>query len=188
MDSGPSIAILSTSPWAWLLVLLISFRYNASRFVKFSLNAGFIMKTTFATNETVERKWYLIDATDQILGRLASQIAQCLRGKNKPYFTPHVDTGDYVIVINAAQIKVTGKKTEDKIYYRHSGYPGGIKQRTFTELKAKKPTEIIEKAVKGMLPKNILGRAMLRKLKVYSGPTHPHTAQIPEKINPVKVK
>ncbi len=141
------------------------------------------MKTYFATNENVEHKWYLVDATDKVLGRLATQIANYLRGKHKPEFTPHADAGDYVVVINAEQIKVTGKKEQDKIYYRHSGYPGGLKETTFDKLKAKNPTQIIELAVKGMLPKNPLGRAMLRKLKVYAGAEHPHSAQEPEIIS-----
>jgi large subunit ribosomal protein L13 len=142
-----------------------------------------MMKTYFATNENTQHKWYLVDASDKVLGRLASQIAKYLRGKHKPEYTPHTDAGDYVIVVNAAQIKVTGKKKQDKIYYRHSGYPGGLKEITFAKLQAKDPTKIIELAVKGMLPKNPLGREMLRKLKVYAGSLHPHTAQQPEQIN-----
>lgn len=141
------------------------------------------MKTYFATNETIEHKWYLVDASDKVLGRLASQIAKYLRGKHKPEYTPHADAGDYIVVINAAQIKVTGKKEQDKVYYRHSGYPGGLKETRFKQLQEKDPTKIIELAVKGMLPKNPLGRAMLRKLKVYAGTEHPHTAQQPEQIN-----
>ena len=141
------------------------------------------MKTYFATNEEVEHKWYLVDASGKVLGRLATQIAKYLRGKHKPEFTPHADAGDYVVVINAAQVAVTGKKAQEKTYYRHSGYPGGIKETTFEKLQAKNPVQIIELAVKGMLPKNPLGRAMLRKLKVYAGTEHPHTAQQPEAIN-----
>lgn len=141
------------------------------------------MKTYFATNETIEHKWYVVDASNKVLGRLATQIAKYLRGKHKPEFTPHADAGDYIVVINADQIKVTGNKAEDKVYYSHSGYPGGLKETTFDKLQAKDPTRIIEFAVKGMLPKNPLGRAMLRKLKVYAGAEHPHTAQQPEMIN-----
>ena len=141
------------------------------------------MKTYFATNETIKHQWYLVDASNKVLGRLASQIAKVLRGKHKPEYTPHADAGDFVVVINAAQIKVTGKKEKQKIYYRHTGYPGGIKQATFEEVKAKNPSCIIERAVKGMLPKNPLGRDMLRKLKVYAGSEHPHEAQQPVIIN-----
>lgn len=146
------------------------------------------MKTYFATNETVEHKWYLVDASNQVLGRLATQIAKYLRGKHKPEYTPHTDAGDYIVVVNAAQIKVTGNKEQDKIYYTHSGYPGGLKETTFEKLQAKDATRIIELAVKGMLPKNPLGRAMLRKLKVYAGAEHPHEAQQPQAIDLVKVK
>lgn len=141
------------------------------------------MKTYFANNENIEHKWYLVDATNQVLGRLATQIAKYLRGKNKPEYTPHADAGDYIIVINADKVKVTGKKGTEKIYYSHSGYPGGIKEITFDKLQAKNPTKIIELAVKGMLPKNPLGRAMYRKLKVYAGAEHPHSAQSPEVIH-----
>lgn len=146
------------------------------------------MKTYFATEENTEHKWYLVDATDKVLGRLATQIAKCLRGKHKPEYTPHADAGDYVVVINADKIKVTGKKRQDKVYYSHSGFPGGIKEITFDKLQAKKPADIIEKAVKGMLPKNPLGREMLRKLKVYAGTEHPHTAQQPVAIDLVQSK
>ncbi|VVC76366.1 50S ribosomal protein L13 [Aquicella siphonis] len=141
------------------------------------------MKTYFATSENTEHKWYVVDASGKVLGRLASQIAKCLRGKHKPEYTPHADAGDYIVVINASQIKVTGKKEQDKVYYRHSGYPGGLKETTFEKLQAKDPAQIIEIAVKGMLPKNPLGRAMLRKLKVYAGAEHPHGAQQPVEIN-----
>jgi len=141
------------------------------------------MKTYFATNENVEHQWYVVDAADKVLGRLATQIAKYLRGKHKPEYTPHTDAGDYVVVLNAEQVKVTGNKGEQKIYYRHSGYPGGLKETTFNDLQARKPEQIIELAVKGMLPKNPLGRAMLRKLKVYAGTEHPHTAQQPVEIN-----
>lgn len=146
------------------------------------------MKTYFATNENAIHQWYLVDASGKVLGRLASQIAKYLRGKHKPEYTPHTDVGDYVVVINAAQIKVTGKKQQEKVYYRHSGYPGGIKETTFDQLRVKDPTRIIELAVKGMLPKNPLGRAMLRKLKVYADALHPHDAQQPVTIDLEKNK
>ncbi|OAI47719.1 50S ribosomal protein L13 [Gammaproteobacteria bacterium SCGC AG-212-F23] len=141
------------------------------------------MKTYNATKETASHNWYLVDASGKTLGRLASQIAKRLRGKHKPEFTPNVDTGDFIVVINAKQIKVTGKKSTDKIYYTHSGYPGGIKETTFDKLLAKKPEHVIEHAIKGMLPKNPLGRAMYRKLKVYAGAEHPHAAQQPQPLD-----
>jgi large subunit ribosomal protein L13 len=144
---------------------------------------GLAMKTYFATNENVVHQWYVVDAAGKVLGRLATQIAKYLRGKHKAEYTPHADTGDYIVVINADQIKVTGKKQTDKVYYRHSGFPGGLKETTFDKLQAKDPTRVVELAVKGMLPKNPLGRDMLRKLKVYSGAEHPHTAQQPIVIN-----
>ncbi len=137
------------------------------------------MKTFSAKPETVKRDWYVVDASGKTLGRLASEIATRLRGKHKPVYTPHVDTGDYIVVVNASNIKVTGNKGEQKMYYRHSEFPGGIKGVTFNKLIAKKPQEIIEKAVKGMLPKGPLGYAMFSKLKVYGGAEHPHTAQQP---------
>jgi large subunit ribosomal protein L13 len=146
------------------------------------------MKTYFATSENTEHKWYVVDASGKVLGRLASQIAKYLRGKHKPEYTPHSDAGDYIIVINASEIKVTGNKAQDKVYYRHSGYPGGLKEITFEKLLDKNPIEVIERAVKGMLPKNPLGRAMLRKLKVYSGAEHPHEAQQPTVINLLEEK
>jgi large subunit ribosomal protein L13 len=141
------------------------------------------MKTYFANSENTEHKWYVVDASGKVLGRLATQIAMYLRGKHKPEYTPHADAGDYIVVTNASKIKVTGNKEQDKVYYRHSGYPGGLKETTFEKMLAKDPTQIIEIAVKGMLPKNPLGRAMLRKLKVYAGAEHPHTAQQPVEIN-----
>lgn len=141
------------------------------------------MTTYSAKPHTVRRNWYVVDATDKTLGRLASIIATMLRGKHKPEFTPHVDTGDYIIVINAEKVAVTGKKATDKVYYHHSGFPGGIKSATFEELRAKAPERIIEIAVKGMLPKGPLGRAMFRKLKVYAGTSHPHTAQQPQTLD-----
>lgn len=137
------------------------------------------MKTFSAKPETVKRDWFVIDATDKILGRLSTEIARRLRGKHKPEFTPHVDTGDYIIVINAEKVRVTGKKETDKVYYHHTGYPGGIKSITLDKLRAKAAERIIETAVKGMLPKNSLGRAMYRKLKVYTGADHKHAAQQP---------
>ena len=140
------------------------------------------MKTYYAKPLEVEREWVLIDATDQVLGRVASVAAQLFKGKHKPQYTPHVDTGDFVIVINADKIKVTGAKAADKIYYRHSGYVGGLKSETFEEAMKKHPERVIEHAVKGMLPKNTLGRAMGKKLKVYAGAEHPHAAQQPREI------
>lgn len=144
------------------------------------------MKTYFANKENIDQKWYVVDATGEILGRLASQIAKVLRGKHKPEYTPHADAGDHVIVINAAGIKVTGKKETDKQYYTHSGYPGGIKEISFDKLMQKDATRALQIAVKGMMPKNPLGRAMLRKLKIYAGAEHPHTAQQPVVVNLVK--
>lgn len=138
------------------------------------------MKSFMASPETVERKWYVVDATGHTLGRLSSEIASVLRGKNKPTYTPHIDTGDYVIVINADKIKVTGKKMEQKVYYHHSDYVGGMKETTLKEMLAKKPENVITLAVKGMLPKGPLGRAMIKKLHVYAGPEHEHAAQKPE--------
>ena len=140
------------------------------------------MKTYMATPESINRKWYVVDADGLTLGRLASEVAKVLRGKNKPEFTPHVDTGDYVIVINAEKIKVTGKKLDQKVYYKHSDYVGGMKEATLREKLAKKPEEVIELAVKGMLPKGPLGRDMYRKLFVYAGPDHKHAAQQPEEL------
>jgi large subunit ribosomal protein L13 len=141
------------------------------------------MKTYFANDNIIEHKWYVVDASGKVLGRLATQIAKVLRGKHKPEFTPHADAGDYVIVTNASKVKVTGTKAKDKKYYDHSGYPGGIKEITFDELLDKDAARVIERAVKGMLPKNPMGRAMYSKLKVYAGAEHPHTAQQPVAIN-----
>jgi len=140
------------------------------------------MGTFQAKKDQVEKNWYLVDAEDKILGRLASQLASILRGKNKPIFTPHVDTGDFVVVVNAKKIKLTGRKLKDKIYYHHSGYPGGIKSINAKDLLDKRPEDVILKAVKGMLPKSSLGRTMLKKLRVYPDNVHPHQAQQPEKI------
>lgn len=138
------------------------------------------MKSFMASPSTIERKWYVVDATGHTLGRLTSEIANILRGKNKPIFTPHIDTGDYVIVINAEKIKVTGKKLDQKIYYNHSDYVGGMKETDLKTMLAKKPEYVITHAVKGMLPKGVLGRQMLKKLHVYAGPEHAHAAQQPE--------
>ncbi len=138
------------------------------------------MKTFMANPATIERKWYVVDATDKTLGRLASEVAKVLRGKNKAIFTPHVDTGDYVIVVNAEKISVTGKKMEQKEYFRHSDYVGGVRMMTLAEKLATKPEDVIELAVKGMLPKGPLGRQMAKKLYVYAGPEHKHEAQKPE--------
>lgn len=139
--------------------------------------------TKFIKSEDSNRKWYLVDAKDQVLGRLASRIARVIRGKNKPIFTPNNDTGDFVVVINAKQVKVTGKRELLKTYTHHSMYPGGLKVKSFTELLAKKPELIIENAVHGMLPKNRLGKKLIKKLKVYAGDSHPHAAQKPEVLN-----
>jgi len=138
------------------------------------------MKSFMASPSTIEKKWYVVDATGHTLGRLASEVASVLRGKNKPIFTPHIDTGDYVIVINAEKVKVTGKKLDQKIYYHHSGYVGGMKETTLKDMLQKKPAYVMEHAVKGMLPKGPLGRQMLKKLHVYVGPEHKHAAQKPE--------
>ena len=139
-------------------------------------------QTTMANAATIERKWYVVDATGYTLGRLSSEVAKILRGKNKPQFTPHIDTGDYVIITNAEKIKVTGKKLDQKIYYHHSEYVGGMKEMTLKEKLAKKPESVIELAVKGMLPKGPLGRSMIKKLFVYAGSEHPHAAQKPEEL------
>ncbi len=138
------------------------------------------MKTFMASPATIEKKWYVVDATDMTLGRLASEVAKVLRGKNKPIYTPHMDTGDYVVIVNAAKIKVTGKKMDQKIYYRHSDYVGGLKSTTLKEMMAKKPERVVEHAIKGMLPKGPLGRQLYRKLHVYAGPEHEQMAQKPE--------
>ena len=138
------------------------------------------MKTQFAKKSDIDRKWYVVDAKDAVLGKLATKVAVYLRGKNKPVFTPNADTGDFIIVINAEKIRLTGNKVTDKVYYHHSGYIGGIKAKTAKELLEQKPEQIIEKAVWGMLPKNKLGRMMIKKLKVYRGNEHPHQAQTPE--------
>ena len=142
------------------------------------------MKTTyFAKSGEVEKKWVIIDAADQVLGRVASKAASIIRGKTKPTFTPHTDTGDNVIIINAAKVKLTGQKWDDKIYYHHTGWPGGIKSVTAKQILDKKPSDLLQKAIRGMLPKNRLGRAIIKHLKVYSGPDHPHMAQHPKELD-----
>ena len=138
------------------------------------------MKSFMASPATIERKWYVVDAAGYTLGRLASEVAKVLRGKNKPIFTPHMDCGDYVIIVNADKVKVTGKKLDQKIYYHHSEYVGGMKETTLREMMAKKPEKVVKLAVKGMLPKGALGKDMLKKLHVYAGPEHEHAAQKPE--------
>jgi len=140
------------------------------------------MKTVSTRPQDVDRNWFVVDAEDKTLGRLATEVALRLRGKHKPEYTPHVDTGDYIVVVNAEKIRVTGNKFNDKMYYRHSGYPGGIKHMNFKDMQDRHPERILEKAVKGMLPRNPLGRAMFKKLKVYSGAEHPHTAQQPQPL------
>lgn len=145
------------------------------------------MRTTFMqTNESVERKWYVVDATELVLGRMATDVAVVLKGKHKPTFTPHIDGGDYVIIVNAEKVALTGNKWADKKYYRHSGYAGGLKTRTANEMLEKQPQKIVEKAVRGMLPKGKLGDDMYRRLYVYVGPNHPHAAQKPESLPKVK--
>ena len=141
------------------------------------------MKTFVAKPETVQRDWYVVDAADKTLGRLASEIAHRLRGKHKPEYTPHADAGDYIVVINAEKVRVTGNKAKAKMYYAHSGYPGGLKETTFEKLIVAKPEMVIEKAVRGMLPKGPLGRAMFRKMKVYAGTEHKHAAQQPQVLD-----
>jgi large subunit ribosomal protein L13 len=143
------------------------------------------MKSYMARPLEVERKWHVIDAEGQTLGRLATEIARLLRGKNKPQYTPHVDTGDFVVVVNAEKVVVTGKKAEQKVYYRHTGYPGGLRETSYETMLERKPTEILRKAVRGMMPRTRLGRQQFRKLKIYAGPEHPHEAQSPE---PYEVK
>ena len=143
-----------------------------------------IMKTYSLKKEEVQRNWFIVDATDRVLGRVATKIADKIRGKDKPTFTPHTDGGDYVIVINAEKIKVTGSKFNNKMYYRHSLYPGGLKSQSFKELNQKNPERVIEEAVKGMLPKNKLGKSIIKKLKVFQGPNHDHESQKPTEWNP----
>jgi large subunit ribosomal protein L13 len=140
------------------------------------------MKTYSLKPDDIDRKWYLVDAQGQVLGRLATEIATILRGKKKPSYSPHMDNGDHVVVINAEKVEVTGRKREQKKYHHHSGYPGGLRTRTFAELQARRPEQIIRLAVKGMLPHNRLGRQMMKKLRIYPGPNHPHQAQSPQQI------
>jgi large subunit ribosomal protein L13 len=140
------------------------------------------MKTFSAKPDAVQRGWYVVDATGKVLGRLASEIARRLRGKHKPEFTPHVDTGDYIVVVNADKLRVTGRKAQNKIYHRHSGYPGGVFSESFAKLHARQPERVLKFAVKGMLPKGPLGYAMLKKMKVYTGASHPHSAQQPKQL------
>jgi large subunit ribosomal protein L13 len=140
------------------------------------------MKTTHMRKEDVEKTWFLIDADGKVLGRLATEVANILRGKNKAIFSPHVDTGDFVVVVNAEKVRLTGNKLKGKVYYHHSGYPGGIRAVTAEKLLSSRPEELLKRAVKGMLPKNRLGRRIIKKLKVYAGPDHPHAAQQPEQI------
>ena len=140
------------------------------------------MSTFMAKNEEVKRDWYVIDATGKPLGRLATKVAMILKGKHKPIYTPHVDTGDYVIIVNADKVILTGKKMDDKIYYSHTGYPGGIKAQNFRSLMSKSPEKVVYKAVWGMLPHNVLGRKMIKKLKIYKGTEHPHEAQKPQPL------
>ena len=137
------------------------------------------MKTYQTKKEEIDHKWYLVNAEGKVLGRLAAELVKVLKGKNKPTYTPHLDTGDFVVVVNAGKVTLTGKKMKDKIYYRHTGYPGGIREMNAEKLLTKKPTEVLRIAVKGMLPKTSLGRQMIRKLKIYAGPKHPHDAQQP---------
>ena len=150
--------------------------------ISYSLGGNYVKTTVMATAADIERKWYVVDAENQTVGRLAAEIAKILRGKNKPIYTPHVDTGDYVIVVNAEKVKFTGKKLTDKTYFRHSGYQGGTTFTTAGQMLERFPTRVIEHAVKGMLPKNSLGAQMFRKLTVYVGPEHPHAAQKPEPL------
>jgi large subunit ribosomal protein L13 len=140
------------------------------------------MKTYNAKPGEIERRWYVVDADGLILGRLATQIAETLRGKGKPQYTPHIDSGDFVVVVNCEKIAVTGNKLEEKMYHRHSGYPGGLKSRPLRDELERRPTEVLRKAVKGMLPRNRLGRAQIKKLKIYAGPDHPHVAQAPQDL------
>ena len=143
------------------------------------------MKTMMANAATVDRKWYVVDAAEKTLGRLASELAKRLRGKHKPEYTPHCDTGDYMVVINAEKLQVTGNKAKGNVYYRHTGFPGGLRQMTFEQLQERHPERVLELAVKGMLPRGPLGRAMLRKLKVYTGTAHPHGAQNPQELEDI---
>jgi large subunit ribosomal protein L13 len=161
----------------------VSAAYYDLRLRKVEPDVNFAMKTYSARPEDVKRDWYVVDASDKVLGRLASAIAHRLRGKHKPIYTPHVDTGDFIVVTNVEKIKVTGNKAEDKLYHRHSGYPGGIRTTSFSKMQQRFPGRVLEKAVKGMLPKGPLGYAMLKKLKCYAGAAHPHVAQQPKTLD-----
>ena len=147
------------------------------------MHTRFSMKTYSAKPQDITRDWYVVDGTDKVLGRLAAEIAARLRGKHKPMFTPHMDTGDFIVVTNVEKLKVTGNKAEDKLYHRHSGYPGGIRTQSFAQMQTRFPGRVLEKAVKGMLPKGPLGYAMIKKLKCYAGPSHPHSAQQPKALD-----
>lgn len=162
--------------------LLVCYRGVSYHYKLLSACSIIQMKTYNANAASVQREWYVVDAADKTLGRLASEIARRLRGKHKPEYTPHVDTGDYIVVINAARVAVTGNKLKDRVYYRHTGYIGNLKSETLEELLKRKPERAVQRAVKGMLPSNPLGRAMLRKLKVYAGPEHRHVAQQPKPL------
>jgi large subunit ribosomal protein L13 len=175
-DSGPRLTRITVARCPQQPIMLRRIRYRAATL------SGLQMKTFVATPANRERNWVVIDATGQTLGRLATQIADTLRGKRKPEYTPHCDVGDFVIVVNAERISVTGNKREDKKYYRHSGYPGGLRERSLGQMLERRPEEVIRLAVKGMLPRNRLARQQLRKLKVYAGPEHPHVAQKPEPL------
>jgi large subunit ribosomal protein L13 len=157
--------------------------YYHLRLCEIESDPDFLMKTYSAKPQDVTRDWYVVDASDKVLGRLASAIAHRLRGKHKPIYTPHIDTGDFIVVTNVEKLKVTGNKAEDKLYHRHSGYPGGVRTVSFAKLQQRFPGRVLEKAVKGMLPKGPLGYAMLKKLKCYAGPAHPHTAQQPKTLD-----
>jgi len=166
-------------PARWLAPAVLSMRRPGSSKETWN-RAARIMKTFSAKPHEVNRDWFVVDASDKVLGRLAAELAHRLRGKHKPEFTPHVDTGDYIVVVNASRLRVTGNKSTDKVYYRHTGYPGGIRETTFEKMQARYPGRALEKAVKGMLPKGPLGYAMIKKLKVYGDASHPHTAQQPK--------
>ena len=162
--------------------MLLSYGLMPGQLVRTWYDSGGLVKSYMARPLEVERRWYVVDAEGQTLGRLAAEIARVLRGKSKPQYTPHVDTGDFVVVVNAERIVVTGRKAEQKVYRRHSGYPGGLKTTSYEQLLERQPTEILRKAVKGMMPKTRLARQQLRKLKIYAGPEHPHAAQSPQKL------
>jgi len=162
--------------------MLLSYSLIPVELVETWHNSGGLVKSYMARPLEVERQWYVVDAEGQTLGRLATEIARILRGKHKPQYTPHVDTGDFVVVVNAEKVVVTGRKAEQKVYRRHSGYPGGLKTTTYEQMLERRPTEILRRAVKGMMPKTRLARQQLRKLKIYAGPEHPHAAQNPQTL------